>query len=69
MIGATSKLLWIWHELHAAGTLRATEEILGLHVAGDPPTSAPFPEGVATTISKLSSPLPPDHASRAIRRG
>ena len=32
VIGATGKLLWIWHELWAGGSLRATEEILGLHV-------------------------------------
>ena len=68
VIGATSKLLWIWHELHAAGTLRATEEILGLHVAGDPPAAAPFPDEVATTIQRSLTP-PPDHASRAIRVG
>ena len=29
VIGATGKLLWIWHELWVEGRLRATEEILG----------------------------------------
>jgi acyl-CoA thioester hydrolase len=68
VIGASGKLLWIWHELYAAGTLRATEEILGLHVAGDPPAAAPFPDAVATRINQALSP-PPGHASRSIRVG
>ena len=34
VIGATGKLLWIWHELWVDGRLRATEEILGVHVVG-----------------------------------
>jgi acyl-CoA thioester hydrolase len=68
VIGASGKLLWIWHELYAAGTLRATEEILGLHVVGDPPTSAPFPDDVTATIRRSLTP-PPEDASRAIRVG
>ena len=68
VIGASSKLLWIWHELYAADTLRATEEILGLHVAGDPPAAVPFPDSVAATIHRALTP-PPAHASRAIRMG
>jgi acyl-CoA thioester hydrolase len=68
VIGASGKLLWIWHELYAAGTLRATEEILGLHVAGDPPASAPFPDDVTATIGRSLAP-PPGVASRAIRVG
>ena len=68
VIGASSKLLWIWHELYAGDTLRATEEILGLHVAGDPPASAAFPDPVAATIHRALTP-PPAHASRAIRMG
>ena len=73
VIGATGKLLWIWHELYAAGTLRATEEILGLHVVGDralvirppqprSPTTSPPPSGAPSRD-------PPEHASRAIRVG
>ena len=34
IIGVAPKLLWIWHELWADGRLRATEEILGVHVSG-----------------------------------
>ena len=32
IIGVTPKLLWIWHELWATDRLRATEEVLGVHV-------------------------------------
>lgn len=65
MIGATSKLLWIWHELWVAGTLRATEEILGVHVSGAA-VSAPFPDDVRARIDAGLVPPGPD-ASRAIR--
>ncbi len=68
VIGASSKLLWIWHELYAGDTLRATEEILGLHVAGDPPTAAAFPDGVRARVDAALVP-PPAHASRSIRVG
>src|SRR5918997_4901016 len=45
IIGATAELLWIWHELWVSGRLRATEEVLGVHVRGG--ASAPFPTHVA----------------------
>ena len=64
-IGATSKLLWIWHELWVAGTLRATEEILGVHVDGNA-ASAPFPDDVRARIDAALVPPGPD-ASRSIR--
>ena len=50
VVGASAKLLWIWHELYAGDTLRATEEILGVHVGpSDTGSSAvPFPDEVAT---------------------
>ncbi len=70
VIGATGKLLWIWHELYADGTLRATEEILGLHVvggqsAGEPPSAAPFPADVHDALQRALT-EPPEHASRSI---
>jgi acyl-CoA thioester hydrolase len=64
VIGSTSKLLWIWHELYAGGTLRATEEILGVHVTG--PSSSVFPDQVRSRIEASVVPPGPD-ASRAIR--
>ena len=68
-IGSTSKLLWIWHELWAAGTLRATEEILGVHVGSDAAggsAALPFPDAVRERIEAALVPPGPD-ASRAIR--
>jgi acyl-CoA thioester hydrolase len=64
-IGATSKLLWIWHELWVAGTLRATEEILGVHV-DQAAASSPFPDDVRAQIEAALVPPGPD-ASRSIR--
>jgi acyl-CoA thioester hydrolase len=66
VIGATAKLAWIWHELWVAGTLRATEEILGVHVQDG--RSAPFPPDVRLRLDSSLVP-PPDAASRSIRVG
>ena len=70
VIGAGSKTLWIWHELWAGESLRATEEILGLHVDTGSVTgnaaSAPFPEEVAARVRAAMVPPGPD-ASRSIR--
>ena len=66
------KTLWIWHELWAGGSLRATEEILGLHVdtgsVSGHAASAPFPDEVAARIQAALVPPGPD-ASRSIRVG
>ncbi|MET0839120.1 MAG: thioesterase family protein [Marmoricola sp.] len=72
VVGATSKLLWIWHELWVDGRLRATEEILGLHVdsgsVSGTAASSPFPGDVAARIqTALVEPGP--EASRSIRVG
>jgi acyl-CoA thioester hydrolase len=64
VIGVTAKLVWIWHELWADGRLRATEEILGVHVQGG--ASAPFPAEVAARAQDLLVD-PPAEASRSIR--
>ncbi len=64
LIGATPKLLWIWHELWSGGTLRATEEILGVHVTGA--SSTRFPEEIHAGIEAALVPPGPE-ASRAIR--
>ncbi|MDO5712200.1 MAG: thioesterase [Micrococcales bacterium] len=66
IIGATAKKLWIWHELWVAGRLRATEEILGLHVsAGADARTTPFPQGIAARIEALRV-EPTEHAGRSI---
>ena len=64
VIGSTAKLLWIWHELWSGGRLRATEEILGVHVTGA--ASTPFPDGVRERIEAERVPPGPE-ASRSIR--
>jgi acyl-CoA thioester hydrolase len=66
LIGATDKLLWIWHELRVEGTLRATEEVLGVHVDTTAGRSSPFPAAVRARID-ASLVLPGPDASRAIR--
>jgi len=68
VIGATGKLLWIWHELRVDGTLRATEEVLGVHVDTAAGRSSPFPAEVRARIDASLVQPGPD-ASRAIRVG
>ena len=63
IIGVAPKLLWIWHELWAEGRLRATEEILGVHVVAG--SSAPMPEAVAARAREACVD-PPEHAGRRI---
>ena len=65
VIGATGKLLWIWHELRVDGPLRATEEILGVHVDTASERSVPFPDDVARSVESMRVP-PPDAAGRRI---
>ena len=68
VIGATGKLLWIWHELYAGGRLRATEEILGVHVDTAAGRATPFPEDIAVRVAERRVD-PPEHASRRILVG
>ncbi len=63
VIGVTAKLLWIWHELWVDGRVRATEEVLGVHVRGG--SSAPLPEDVAAR-ARNACVVPPPHAGRRI---
>ena len=63
IIGVTGKLLWLWHELWAGGRLRATEEVLGVHVSGG--ATAPFPDDVAAR-ARVACVDPPAEASRRI---
>ena len=62
IIGVTGKLLWIWHELWADDRLRATEEILGVHVQGG--SSAPFPPDVRTRAEAVCTEPPPEAGRR-----
>ena len=64
VIGATGKLLWIWHELWVDGRLRATEEVLGVHVVGS--RSAPFPEDVAARTRNVCVEPPAEASGRIV---
>lgn len=65
VIGASAKLLRIWHEMYADGRLRATEEILGVHVDTAAGRSSAFPDDVLRRISDELVVAPPE-AGRAI---
>lgn len=62
IIGVTAKLLWIWHELWVEGRLRATEEVLGVHVSRG--SSSPLPTEVATRARAACTTPPPDAGRR-----
>lgn len=68
VIGHTDKLLWTWHEMWVDGRLRATEEVLGVHVDTGSGRACPFPAGVADRVAALRA-EPPAEASRQIRVG
>ena len=65
VIGASGKLLWLWHEMYCAGRLRASEEVLAVHVDSRAGRASPFPAEVRTRAEALLVP-PPEHASRRI---
>ena len=64
IIGASGKLLWIWHELWVDDRLRATEEVLGVHVTAG--ASSPLPTEVAAA-AQAAVVEPPESASGQIR--
>ena len=64
IIGVSGKLLWIWHELWVSDRLRATEEVLGVHVRDG--RSAPLPPDVAARARDVCV-TPPAEASGRIR--
>lgn len=74
--GFAEKKLHLAHEMHLAGPggearsgeLVATEEILGIHVGGDPAGARPFPEEVVEKIQAYGVGVEvPSWAGRAIR--
>lgn len=66
LVARTDKLLHIWHELWAGDRLRATEEILGVHVDAAAGRATPYPDEVAARIDRLLSSDPPEHSGRRI---
>jgi acyl-CoA thioester hydrolase len=65
IIGVTAKLAWLWHEMWCEGRLRATEEVLMLHVDSRAGRAGPFPDTLRTRFEELVV-APPEHASRRI---
>ena len=68
VIGVTTKLLWLWHEMWSDNRLRATEEVLAVHVDARAGRSSPFPDELRQRIEALRVPAP-EHASRRIGLG
>jgi len=66
VIGTGTKLVRLWHELWVEDRLRATEEILAVHVRGG--RSAPLPPEVAERVAALLGPAP-EGAGRGIALG
>lgn len=66
--GSAAKKLHLAHEMTVGGELVATEEIMCLHVSGDPAGASPFPEAVAQRISEVGAgPAAPAWVGRSIR--
>jgi len=65
VIGVTGKLLWVWHEMWCEDRLRATEEVLMVHVDTAAGRASPFPDELRARAEALLVP-PPEHASRRI---
>jgi acyl-CoA thioester hydrolase len=65
VIGVTGKLLWLWHEMWSEGRLRATEEVLMVHVDTAVGRASPMPDDLRARAEALRVP-PPEHASRRI---
>ena len=68
VIGVTAKLLWLWHEMWCDGRLRATEEVLAVHVDAGAGRSSPLPDALRQRVEAMRVPVPGD-ASRRIALG
>ncbi|MGI9155604.1 MAG: thioesterase family protein [Marmoricola sp.] len=66
VVGAAEKTLHVWHEMWADGRLRATEEVLGVHVDAVAGRAAAFPGDVLALVEEVRV-EPPADASRRIR--
>lgn len=65
VIGAGGKSLRLWHELSTGGTLRATEEVLAVHVDTVAGRATPLPDPVLERARRAVADLP-QGAGRAI---
>ncbi|GAA5128090.1 thioesterase family protein [Pseudonocardia adelaidensis] len=68
VIGVTPKLLRLWHEMWSDGRLRATEEVLAVHVDAGAGRSSPFPDELRRRVEAMRVAVP-EHASRRITLG
>ncbi len=66
VVGAAPKKLYLWHEMWVEGRLRATEEVLGVHVDAVAGRSTVFPDEVIRLVEEVLVDPPPD-AGRRIR--
>lgn len=66
IVSAGAKKLRLAHEMRVAGEVVATEELMCLHVSGDPASTAPFPDAVAERIAEYAGSAAPDWVGRAI---
>ena len=67
VIGVGAKTLHVWHELWVDGRLRATEEVLGVHVDLASGRARALPPAVAAAAERLRV-EPPSDAGRSVRR-
>ena len=65
VVNAGAKKLHLAHEMIVDGAVVATEELMALHVAGEPASTAPFPEELAARIADLGT-VAPDWTGRSI---
>jgi acyl-CoA thioester hydrolase len=65
VIGVTGKLIWLWHEMYSEGRLRASEEVLMVHVDTSTGRSSAMPEDLRHRAERLLVPVP-EGASRRI---
>jgi len=58
VVGATAKKLHLWHEMWVDNRLRATEEVLGLHVDASVGRTTTFPDEVMVLVDGLRTEPP-----------
>ena len=66
LVGAASKKLHLWHEMWVGDSLKATEEVLGVHVDVRAGRATELPGEVVALVAGLLAD-PPEQAGRSIR--
>lgn len=64
VIGASSRVLRIWHEMVVDGRLRATQEVLGVHVDVAAGAATPIPSEVRRAVEAMLEDPPADAGRR-----